>query len=138
MNFFSSSSVPCNLAPKFRRTSSRRRPRHASRPFPSLSLSSPMLHPEGCTRWRVLQLRRSIQKVSKLENCLARPCLALLLGAARPFGLHRDGVPRILPETEPNVKPIFLKNFTFLTDFSQTLDNATQKNCIFLQQNANF
>ena len=83
-----------------------------------------MLHPEGCTQWHVLQLRRSIQKVSKLKNCLARPCLALLLGAARPFGLHRDGVPRIIPETLPHVKPIFLKNFTFLTDFSQPLDNV--------------
>ena len=71
MNFLSSS-VPCNLAPKPRRVSSRRRPRHASRPFPSLSLSSLALHPEGCTRWRVSQLRRSTQKVRKLENCLAR------------------------------------------------------------------
>ena len=72
MNHFSDSPVPCNLAPKFLRTSSRRRPRHASRPFPSLSLSSPAPHPEGCTRWRVFQLRRSTQKVCKLENCLAR------------------------------------------------------------------
>ena len=67
-----SSSVPCNLAPKPHRASSRRRPRHASRPFPSLSFSSPALLPEGCTRWRVFQLRRSTQKVCKLENCLAR------------------------------------------------------------------
>ena len=42
------------LAPKFRKTSSRRRPRHASRPFPSLSLSSPAPLPEGCIRWSEL------------------------------------------------------------------------------------
>ena len=68
-------------------------------------------------RWRVSQLSRSIRKVSKLKNCLARPCLALLIRAARPFGRHRDGVPRILPESMPHVKPIFAKKWRKISHF---------------------
>ena len=40
--------MPCYPAPKSLRISSRRRPRHASRPFPSLSLSSPVPRLAGC------------------------------------------------------------------------------------------
>ena len=47
------------------------------------------------------------QKVCKLENCLARPCLACSLRAAQPFGLHRVGVPRIIHKPTAHVKPIF-------------------------------
>jgi hypothetical protein len=78
------------------------------------------------------------QKVCKLENCLARPCLACSLRAAQPFGLHRVGVPRIIHNPSAHVKPIFEEFFIIFAHFSQNIDNTTQKFCIFLHKIASF
>ena len=83
----------------------------------------PSLYPLRCSTRKVVSSGEffnsasASQKVSKLENCLARLCFALLIRAAQPFELHRVGVPRILPETESNVKPIFLKKLHFFVTF---------------------
>ena len=56
------------------------RSRHASRPFPSLSLASPMPHPEGFSG-QTLTLRRTSAASRKVfaENCLGRPVQGVFL-----------------------------------------------------------
>ena len=132
MNF--RSSVPCNPAPKFRRTSSRRRPRHASRPFPSLSFASPAPHPEGCIRWRASQLSLGATESPLVKNCLARPplsvaCFSVSLSS---FGLHRVGVPRSIHESSPNVKLIFQKFCIFLWENFKNIEKSMFSKITFL------
>ena len=132
MNF--RSSVPCNLAPKFLRTSSRRRPRHASRPFPSLSLSSPAPHPEGCIRWSSFSARPWCHGKSVNEK-LPRPAdfqRRMFQRFACSFGLHRVGVPRSIHESSPHVKLIFQKFCIFLQRFSQNIEKSMFSKITFL------
>ena len=126
--------VPCYPAPKFLRTSSRRRPRHASRPFPSLSLSSPAPRLEGCIRWRASQLSLGATESPFVKNCLARPplsvaCFSVSLSS---FGLHRVGVPRSIHESSPNVKLIFQKFCIFLQENFKTIEKSTFSKITFL------
>lgn len=114
------------IAPKPHRVSSRRRPRHASRPFPSLSFSSPAPHPEGCIRWRASQLSRGATESPYVKNCLARPplsvaCFSVSLSS---FGLHRVGVPRSIHESSPHVKLIFQKFCFFLQQFFKNIEKS--------------
>ena len=104
MNF--RSSVPCNLAPKFLRTSSRRRPRHASRPFPSLSLSSPAPRLAGCIASKLHFCRSRRLGKSYLENCLARWASEQ---AHLPFGQPRDGVRGKLYHKHDFASSVFLE-----------------------------
>ena len=115
MNHFSDSSVPCNLAPKFRRTSSRRRPRHASRPFPSLSFFLSGAPPGRL--YPVASFSTPLQRLRKSVNLkTASPGLASL-ALSEPLSLSgcTVSVCRELYTNQPHTSSQFLNKFSLFS-----------------------
>lgn len=127
---------PCGLfrqcrvtpAPLFLRSASRRGPRHASRPFPFLPLSSPAPPPGKVSYGK---LREPAARFSACHGChgksvswkTASPGLAAVVVTRAAVAFRASplaGCELILANSTSKVKPIFEKSCIFFAKSSQT------------------